>query len=437
MLGRTIREQGLRAGAFAVVFALAVALVCAVTVTGCSGSSDPDEGGTGGSTGNGVASSAAGETCTIGVAVYDPTDPEMTMFFDYYTGYIAESFPVEFIISNELASYEDEVEFIEAMADEGAGAIIAFYTTDLAETVAACEDRGIYLVLGSSSISDEEYEAVKDNEYFLGVIGPDEDEEYAAGYEMAQEFVEGGATSYLITSGGAASSTNYMHYTRTVGMLTALQDELGLTYSSSIEELASSEELVEVDTGTDVTITIAPWYFATDEGLSNLETAFEAGDYDALLSAFSVDDALDLIEEEIEQSATEMLVGTIDCFSESNYLAVETVDANGNSLLNYVKGKYASMVAPAFVAAYNAVTGNVDVVKPDGEAFRLYQTYWTATSEEEYVELYNYTRSIYENAYSSADLMEVIAVYNEDAGYEAFAQLTESCDEEAVRARLG
>ena len=415
------REQGRRLGALAMAVVLVAAVLCACAVAGC-------------------ASSQSEDTYTIGVAVYDPTDPEMQMFYDYYTDYIAESFPVEFIISNELGSYSDEESFIQKMKSRGAQAIISFYVTDLEKTVAACEENEIYLVLGSSSISDSEYEAVKDNEWFLGVIGPDSDEEYDAGYKMAQNFVNEGAMSYLIASGGAVGTTNYMHYTRAVGMLTALQDDLGLTYSASIEELAATSTLVtetcETDYGT-VSITISPWYFALEDGMSNLQAAFDAADYDALLSVCSISDALEAIEEETANSSTEMLVGTIDCFSEENYEAVETVDANGNSLLNYVKGKYASMVAPAFVAALNAVTGHADVVKPDGEAFRLYQPYWTAASRAEYEELYSYTQSIYENAYSADDLMDVIAIYNEDANFEAFQELTESSDQTSVSARLG
>ena len=415
------RGQGRRLGALAMVAVLVAAVLCAGVAAGCSGSQDED-------------------TYTIGIAVYDPTDPEMQMFCDYYNDYIAESFPVDFIVSNELSSYSDEESFIKKMKNRGAQAIIAFYVTDLEKTVAACEENEMYLVLGSSSISDSEYEAVKDNEWFLGVIGPDSEEEYDAGYKMAQNFVNEGAMSYLITSGGAADTTNYMHYTRAVGMLTALQDDLGLTYSASIEELAATSTLVtetcETDYGT-VSITISPWYFSLDDGMSNLQAAFDAADYDALLSVCSISDALEAIEEETASSSVVMLVGTIDCFSDENYEAVETVDANGNSLLNYVKGKYASMVAPAFVAAFNAVTGHADVVKPDGEAFRLYQPYWTAASRAEYEELYSYTQSIYENAYSAADLMEVIAVYNEDANFEAFQELTESSDQTSVSARLG
>lgn len=94
------------------------------------------------------------------------------------------------------------------------------------------------------------------------------------------------------------------------------------------------------------------------------------------------------------------------------------------------------MVAPAFVELFNAMEGDVDLVNPDGEAFRIYQTYWTAASEAEYAELFGYTQSIYENAYSAADMMSVIRSYNADATYDEFVELAESSDIESVRARL-
>ena len=371
---------------------------------------------------------------TIGVAVYDSSDPEMGIYYSYYHEYIEESFPVDFLLSDTLSSTDDVIAFIEEVKEQGGSGIIAFYAPDLEAIVEACEENEMYIVLGSSSISDEEYEAVKDNEYFLGVIGPDEEEEYNAGVEMAENFIDGGAESFLILSGGSADEENYMHYTRTVGMLETLESELGMEYPSSAEELAATDEVVVVETG-DYAVIVVPGYLDYT-GYDLFKDAIDDYDFDAILAACGVSDVLDELKEEIKTSEKLTLVGVIDCFSTENYDAFETTDANGNSLINYVKGKYSSMVAPAFVAMFNALSGYMDLVKPDGEAFRLYQTYWTAASEEEYAELYGYTQSLFENAYSASDLMEVMGVYNEDATYEAFAELTQSTDVDSVMSRI-
>lgn len=372
----------------------------------------------------------------VGLALYSQTDPEQKMFFDYYRNYIAASFPVEFLAPETISSTEEEIAFLRAAKEQGAQGIISFYGLGLREIVAACEELELYYVLGSSSISDEDFNAVKDNPWFLGVIGPDSQEEFQAGTVMAETFLEQGASSFLIVSGGAGME-NFMHRTRVMGMLTALQEQLGLTYGETVDSLASVTEITQVETGRDdVSIVISPGYLQTEEGLEHLRSCFAADDYDALLSAVSIIDAEDDLREEIASSGKELLVGVVDCFSEANYQLSAEKSAGGCSVLNFVQGKYASMVAPAFVAVCNAIEGDLDVVNPNGEAFRLYQTYWTAHSEEEYEELYGYTQSIYENAYSSVDLMSVIKAYNAEADFEQFRTLAESSDLESVRERL-
>lgn len=377
------------------------------------------------------------ETHKIGISVFSPSDPELSMFCDYYRDYIAESFPVEFLVSDTLNSAEDEIEFINEMKEQGVEGIISFYGLELERVVSACEENEMYYVLGSGSVSDEEFEAVKDNPWFLGVIGPNSDEEFNAGKDMAENFADQGALSFLIASGGAQDGGNFMHYTRVEGMLTALEEKLGLTYGDSIENLARSSGVTQIETGRDdVKIVISSGYFQSDEGLANLEQALKADDYDALLSAVGINDVMNLLTSDMEDGQKSMLTGVVDCFSEENYEAVEKKDASGQSLLNYVKGKYASMVAPAFAAMFNALEGDADVVKPDGTACRLYQSYWNAASEEEYIQLFNYTQNIYENAYSSVDLMEVIRAYDEDADFAKFEKLTQASDIESVRERL-
>ncbi len=375
------------------------------------------------------------ETYLIGVEVYDTTDPEMLMFFNYYKNYIAESFPVEFQLSGSINTTEEEQAFVEEMKAQGARGIISFFVADLEQVVAACEENELYYVMGSSSLTDEEFESVKDNPWFLGVIGPSSQEEYDAGVTMAEHFIAQGATEFLILSGGAGDMVNTMHYNRVQGMLDTLADQFDLDLDS--ETLAAVTELTEVDTGAeDVTIVLSPGYVQADEGQSNLKAALSDRNYDALMSAVSISSILDLLKEEVQSSESALLVGVVDCFSQENYEAVEWIDSRGQSLLNFVHGKYASMVAPAFVAMFNAVAGDADLVNPDGTAFRLYQSYWTAADEAEYAELYGYTQSIYQNAYSSSDLMQVIRLYNPDATYEEFAALAESSDIDSVLARL-
>lgn len=408
------------------LLALTLAVLMLLGIASCQASTAQEE-----------SSSGQDVYYTIGVAVFSQTDPEMNMFFDYYRDYIEQSFPVRFIMSEDLNSSEDEIAFIREVKAQGASGIISFYGLNLESVIAACEQEEMYYVLGSGSVSDEEFAAVSGNPWFLGVIGPDSEEEFDAGREMAENFAAQEAKSYLLLSGGAGDAENFMHYTRVEGMLTALQEELGLTYSDSVENLAKATELTEIETGVEgVNIAISPGYVQMDPGVSNLKQALESGSYDAILSTVGLNDVLDLVKEPRTAEGDYLLIGVVDCFSQENYDAFETKQS-GSTLLNYIKGKYASMAAPAFAAMFNALSGDANLVNPEGEAFRLYQSYWTAADADEYATLFGYTQSIYENAYSSADLMNVIRIYNENAAYEDFAALAEASDIEAVRERLG
>ena len=110
---------------------------------------------------------ADGEAHTIGVIVYDPDSSEMEMFADYYRDYIQSGFPVKFIFSGRTTNAEDEIQYIDKMKEQGAEGIISFagFAAGLQDIIGECEKEEVYYALGSNTISDENYEAVKDNPY--------------------------------------------------------------------------------------------------------------------------------------------------------------------------------------------------------------------------------------------------------------------------------
>jgi len=372
----------------------------------------------------------------IGVCVYNTEFEEMQLFMDYYSDYIALGMPVEFYFSDTPNSGEDERKFIRLAKEEGMDGIISFYGQDIQETLKLCEDEQIYYVLGSGSISDEDFESAKENPYFLGVIGPSAEEEYQAGYGMASNFADQGAKSYLILSGGA-SKGNFMHSSRVEGILDALSQKESITYGQTTAELAVVSEVTKVETGKeDVNITICPGYMSGSDGSYELQEALRGGNYDAVVSAMSFGQALDGIIDASKDWGHTALLGMVDCFSEGNLKAVQEKDAFGEPKLNYVCGKYASLAGPALAAVYNAATGHPETVRDNGAPFRLNQEFWTADSPEKFKELYNFTQGVYENAYSCDELMQVISVFHANATYQDFAALTEASDIESVEKRI-
>ena len=379
-----------------------------------------------------------GEIHTIGVAMYDPDSAEMEMFGDYYRDYIEEGFPVKFLFSGKITDTQSECEFIEEAKENGAEGIISFagFADGLQDIIKTCEKEEIYYALGSNSVSDENYEAIKDNPWYMGSVGPELEAVYEAGCDMTNFFLDKGAGNIVIMSGGAASG-NRLHQVRTWGMLNTLEEKAGLVLSEPAEELSKTNELIELseEDGT-IHVTICPGYTEGGDGLKNLEAALSSGNCDTLMSAFHVSSYLDKISAKEKEQNSNIMVGAIDSFSEQNFEIFKEKDAFGNAPIDYVRGKYASMAGPGFAMIYNAITGSPDAVKENGEAVRLYQNLWTAKSEEEYIELYGYATGIYENAYSCDDLMQVIRQFNEDADPQSFKALTEASDLESAKERI-
>lgn len=373
---------------------------------------------------------------TIGVVVYNQDSPEMNMFMDYYRDYIQQGFPVKFYFSGSIISQKDEADFIRAMKHQGVNGIISFYGQDIKDTIDVCDEEEIYYVLGSGTLSDEDYDSVKDSQYFLGSVGPDAEAEYEAGRSMAEYFADEDTSSYLLLTGGTAAG-NFMHQERSRAILEELAKAEGLTYSQNIDTLLSSEDVVSVETGKDdISLTICPGYMTDSKTFSRFKHVLEENSYDAVLCAYNVDEILDSIDKKEKEQGSNIKVGAVDCFSQENFDAINTEDSFGNPRIDYISGKYASMGGPAFAILYNAMSGHPEANAKDGNSVRLYQGFWDSSGKEEFNELYGYTQDIYENAYSCADLMGVIRVFTEDTTPEKLKALTEAYTVEDVQNRI-
>jgi len=363
---------------------------------------------------------------TIGVSVYDPEDWEAIAFRDYFEDYLGTAFNASFYYNAErIDTAEDEIAFVEELHEAGVKGIISFLSTYIEDVLPVCEEYGMYYILGSGTISDEVYENVKDNPYFLGTIGPTTEDEQTAGETLAENLAaldENGDASYLLVTGGSGIG-NEMHRLRTVGILSKLQEIYGLTYEMTAEELAELTEVTEIETGTDVRITLLPGYLVDG---SEVGEAVEGGEYTMVISAMTIANAITNICNAEEANGYDIKVGMVDCFTDQNYAFFNETDVNGDSKLNCLVGKYGAIVGPSFVAMCNAYAGYAEEFRTeDGSAFRLYQTYWYAASTEGFNELYAQSISAYENTYSATDMLQVLKLYNADADYEAFRQFTE------------
>ena len=357
----------------------------------------------------------------IGVIVYNTGDEEVIGFREYLQGYIESNFEmVKFLYSDSIQTEEQELEFIQQACDQGAEGFLSFLSRDLAAEVALCEKNQAYYLLASGVVSDEDFDAVADNPWFLGMFGPGRPFEFQAGADMARYFLrEKTGNRYFILSGGAPLG-NEMHYQRTLGILDTLSAAYGVDFPQSRTDLAKTEEPVTLELDK-LAVTICPGYVNREEYAAAAKDAFAAGTYDAVLAV--------LPPAEMASVIGKTPLGVVDSYNTRN------LQLSADGVLKFVVGKYSSLVGPAFALMLNAVTGHAAEFREKGRAIQVTQGFWTSDSEEDYLEKYALSISANMIAYNFEDLSRVICIYNPDANLNELVALAEACSYQAVITR--
>lgn len=402
--------------------ALTICLACGLTACGSSSSTDINQSSAAGNTAE--EAFAGNSVHKIGVLVYSRTEDEVIAFKEYLENYIESCFEdVEFLYSDSSRNMEDSEAFIKSAAENGVEGIMSFITYDLETEVNLCAENHMYYMLASGSVTDEAFEKVADKESFLGVVGPGSEIEYQAGFDMGTYFAKnGGSDEYFILSGGA-SMGNEMHRLRTLGMLDALQEAYGVTFDESTEEIATLEKIGHVQAG-NLTVCICPGYMSREEYLQAAKEEYAADKFGVVMTAMFAGYMADDI------SAAGAEFGMVDCYGAENW----RLFTNGE--LDYLTGKYRSIIGPSFAAMYNALNGYAeDFREADGKAFRVIQGFWTSESAADFEEKYKMSSSIEINAYNYEDLYSVCKNYNPDATLEDLKALAGAYSFEEAQAR--
>lgn len=364
----------------------------------------------------------------IGVAIYSEEDDEVNMFRDYYRNYLEVNFPVEFVYSTAISDLDEEKAFVDSAKEAGCEGIISYTTRDLDDIVSYCGE-DFYYVYASGSFSEADIEAASQYENFLGVIGPSEEDEKAAGYNMIKSLGDEGKNKTYILMSGGASLNNYMHYVRTLGMLEALEKEYGFNFNASLENLANVSDNTDcvASTADGGQIYICPGYMSAST--ENFEKMISELEPDVITSACNGAPVAQFILDREKEINKDIKVGVVDCFCESNQQNFTKTDIFGDTELNYLSGKCAANGCAAFVAMYNAVTGHKDANSDNGKAFHLNQKFWTATDTESYNELSAMAENIYNNVYTTQDIMKVLAEYTPETSYEDYVNFVDELNQ--------
>ena len=338
---------------FRKILVLALSFVLTFTLAACSG---------GGSSEGGSSASEGGiddsKNVKIGVLVADATGAEALAFRSYYENYIAKQYNVTFMYSDELTDAAAEASAIDNFIANNCKAIISFASSDRPAQIRKCAENKVYYAVATGTLSDEEYAEFKDNEYYVGAIGPDLATEFQAGYDMAKFYLDQGKTKFAIF-GGATPYYTDMHIYRTAGMLVAMCEAGGGTYNGASDFGSMIGKIYEMNCqlepakiGSVEVVSYIGGYDFDDAWFGKLAEAANNPDVEVLLTVGSGLDTFAAFKQESQQLAT------VDSYT------ADAVAAMKSGVLNYLAGKYSASIGPIFITvsmilfAFTTLIGN-------------------------------------------------------------------------------
>lgn len=356
----------------------------------------------------------------IGVLVSDATSAEALAFRSYYENYIQEQYNVTFMYSDELGDAAAEASAIDNFIGNNCKAIISLSSFDRIAQVYQCEDAGVYYAVATGTLSDEEYEEVKDFEFYVGAIGPDLATEFQTGYDMAKYFLDNGKTKFAIF-GGAIPYYTDMHIYRAAGMLAAMCDAGNGDYkgTTGFDIVGQIYADGEIETGAIGSVEVLGYVGGYDMDDAWFGKCAEMSNAEGLEVLLAVGNGSDFFA---ASKAADVQIGSVDAYADSYKEAMEA------GSLNYLAGKFSASIGPIFMAVLSAVQGS-PIRTEDGCAIALSQGYWVATSAEQFNEYYAADSSKEDPAYTR-ELLDTLF----GASYEDFAAFVAAYSFEEITA---
>lgn len=349
----------------------------------------------------------------MGVLVSDTTSAEALAFRSYYTEYIQQEYNVEFVYSDELKDAAGEKSAIDTFITNNCKAVISFSSFDRPAQLEQCAKAKVYYSVATGTLTDEEYDTYKENEYYVGAIGPSLDVEFQAGYDMAKHYLEAGKQNFAIF-GGALPYYTEMHIYRVAGMLSAMVEAGG--DGASYQGAKSKEEIVgkifadgSITTGAIGSIELSGYIGGYDMDDAWFAKGTEMVQTSGLEVVLAVGNGSDFFGTAAQ--GTDVKIASVDAYAKSYGEAMEA------GMLDYLAGKFSASIGPVFLATYRAVLGS-PIRTEDGCALALAQGYWVADSYEQFEKYYSLDSSLDAPAYDKAKLDTLLEA--DYAEFEAF-----------------
>lgn len=351
------------------------------------------------------------KTVKIGVLVSDSTTAESLAFQSYYKDYIASNYNVELVYSDELTDAAGEKSAIDTFITNNCKAVISFSSFDRMAQLEQCAGAGIYYAVATGTLTDDEYAQVKDNEYYVGAIGPSLEIEFQTGYDMAKYYLDQGKTRFAIF-GGAIPYYTEMHIYRAAGMLTAMVEAGGGDYQGASDKDAIIGKLFEtasIETGSIGSVEILGYVGGYDMDDAWFAKCGQMAQTEGLEVILAVGNGSDFFGSSI--AGTDVKIASVDAYATAYGEAME------GGMLDYLAGKFSASIGPIFIATYSATLG-APIRTEDGCALALSQGYWVATSAEQFNEFYAVDSSTEAPAYTKNMLDTLLGT--DYATFEAF-----------------
>ena len=405
------------------VLSMFLALLLVFSLAACSGSNSGSQGGgtpssaptgTGGN-GGGAPADQGGDQVELPkykIAVaFTQINATALAQQEYLEKYIGPAFNVEFMFSEAVDSAEVAMTFIENAYAAGCNAIMNFQNSSVEQINAKANELGMYIISNAPAAENN------DLPYVLGNMLAPVSGAAAAYTQMVEQFTADGQPHNVVIISAGAGLGNEQHYECTYAMLEALQDHYNLTYSDTIENLASSRGMTEVNTGTDMKILLYPGYPNSDTYVSGLSSELQTGDYDIVLGCNQATTRFAVAIDEVERAYDiDVKVGYFTSIDEAATASVTTKDVHGNSSIDSIVVNPGNvLVGGMFAVLYNGISGHADAMRTDGAGTVFDSPLWLAADAETYLKLASLNSSADTLELSVEDIQDMLCVYNSSA----------------------
>ncbi len=351
---------------------------------------------------------AGAEKYTIAVGWY-AIDATTQTRMTYLSEELGPAIGVDFIFSDVIDDVGEMITFIENSYSAGADAVYSTIT-DIEQITAKCNELGLYIATTTSRYAED----VAGMQYNLGITGVDL-KKVGAAYEelLSAKLKSSEPKNFLIVSGGSGIGVT-SHIEATSTMLREIQKIYGLKYSQDVDTLTRLRAITDIDTGTDIKITIAPGFPNMDGYVQGISSLLQTGDYDVMLSVYQTTSVFATAVEEVEAALNKnIIILSTATFGPPTKTAFETLDPTGHpSLDGAVISGLTAQDAFAIMMIYNALSGHVDLIKPDGRAAIFGAGMLVVKDKDEYARLEKLDTGAGTWSYTGDEIKQLLAAYN-------------------------